>query len=144
MPYDVELADRLRDQLEGTPTTEQKMFGGLAFLGGGNMAVAASSKGGLMGRCAPQDTDSQPATGVLRFGNCNGDIEFHILKNGASRMDDSATWPRTNARIDSSAVGAQLVLGVADPVNDLAKRALDELIELHRWLGLQVDGSGRW
>ena len=47
MAYDPELADRLRDQLEGTPTTEKRMFGGLAFLVGGNMAVAASSHGGL-------------------------------------------------------------------------------------------------
>ena len=54
MAYDVELADRLRDQLEGTPTTEKRMFGGLAFLVGGNMAVAASSQGGLMVRCAPR------------------------------------------------------------------------------------------
>ena len=59
-PTTQELADRLRDQLEGTPTTEQRMFGGLAFLVGGNMAVAASSKGGLMVRCAPEDTDDPP------------------------------------------------------------------------------------
>ena len=37
-----------------TPTTEKKMFGGLAFLVGGNMAVAASGKGGLMVRCDPR------------------------------------------------------------------------------------------
>lgn len=32
------------------------MFGGLAFLVGGNMAVAASGKGGLMVRVPPEDT----------------------------------------------------------------------------------------
>lgn len=64
MAYDVELADRLRDQLEGTPTTEKRMFGGLAFLVGGHMAVAASSKGGLMLRCAPEDTDTHLAAGA--------------------------------------------------------------------------------
>jgi TfoX/Sxy family transcriptional regulator of competence genes len=67
MAYDVELADRLRDQLEGTPTTEKRMFGGLAFLVGGNMAVAASSKGGLMVRCAPEDTDAHLAAGAAPF-----------------------------------------------------------------------------
>ena len=67
MAYDVELADRLRDQLEGTPTTEQKMFGGLAFLVGGNMAVAASSKGGLMVRCAPEDTATHLDAGAAPF-----------------------------------------------------------------------------
>ena len=77
MAYDVELADRLRDQLEGTPTTEKRMFGGLAFLVGGHMAVAASSKGGLMVRCAPEETDahlaagtrSQPSIGLPRISN---------------------------------------------------------------------------
>lgn len=67
MAYDVELADRLRDQLEGTPTTEKKMFGGLAFLVGGNMAVAASGQGGLMVRCAPEDTGSHLAAGAAPF-----------------------------------------------------------------------------
>jgi TfoX/Sxy family transcriptional regulator of competence genes len=38
--------------------TEKKMFGGLAFLVGGNMAVAASGQGGLMLRCDPEETDA--------------------------------------------------------------------------------------
>ncbi|MGZ8607213.1 MAG: TfoX/Sxy family protein, partial [Actinomycetota bacterium] len=39
MPYDEELADRIRELLGGEARlTEQKMFGGLAFLIGGNMA----------------------------------------------------------------------------------------------------------
>jgi TfoX/Sxy family transcriptional regulator of competence genes len=38
--------------------TEKKMFGGLAFLVGGNMSVAASGKGGLMVRCDPEETDA--------------------------------------------------------------------------------------
>jgi TfoX/Sxy family transcriptional regulator of competence genes len=47
--YDEELAQRIRDLLEGEPNlTEQKMFGGLAFLIGGNMAVAASGQGGIL------------------------------------------------------------------------------------------------
>src|SRR5204863_9643931 len=36
--------------------TEMKMFGGLAFLIGGNMSVGASGQGGLMVRCDPGDT----------------------------------------------------------------------------------------
>jgi TfoX/Sxy family transcriptional regulator of competence genes len=67
MAYDVELADRLRDQLEGTATEEKRMFGGLAFLVNGNMAVAASSKGGLMVRCAPEETDAHYADGAEPF-----------------------------------------------------------------------------
>jgi TfoX/Sxy family transcriptional regulator of competence genes len=54
MAYDEDLADRLREALQHVDgVTEKKMFGGLAFLVGGNMAVAASGQGGLMLRCDP-------------------------------------------------------------------------------------------
>ncbi len=59
MPYDEELADRIRELLAGaTDLTEKKMFGGLAFLIGGNMAVAASGQGGLLVRVDPDESDS--------------------------------------------------------------------------------------
>jgi hypothetical protein len=59
MAYDEELADRIRAEVEGEANlTEQKMFGGLAFLVGGNLAVAASGQGGLMLRCDPDETDA--------------------------------------------------------------------------------------
>ncbi len=58
MAYNRVLADRLRDVLEGEPgVSEKRMFGGLAFLVHGNMAVAASSTGGLMLRVDPGRTD---------------------------------------------------------------------------------------
>ena len=57
MAYDEELAERIRGLLPGVPVTEKKMFGGLAFLVGGNMAVAASGKGGIMLRCDPADSE---------------------------------------------------------------------------------------
>ncbi len=51
MAYDEELADDLRMLLAGQPDiTEQKMFGSLAFLAGGAIAVAVSGRGGLMVR----------------------------------------------------------------------------------------------
>jgi hypothetical protein len=47
--YNEELAARIRELVAGEPgLTEQKMFGGLAFLIGGNMAVAASGQGGIL------------------------------------------------------------------------------------------------
>ncbi len=59
MPYDQDLADRIRGLLASDPdVTEQRMFGGLAFLVAGNMAVAASGQGGLMVRVAPEDTEA--------------------------------------------------------------------------------------
>ena len=57
MAYDEELADRVRAQVEQeSGLTERRMFGGLAFLINGHMAVAAST-GGLMVRIEPADTE---------------------------------------------------------------------------------------
>jgi TfoX/Sxy family transcriptional regulator of competence genes len=54
MAYDEDLAERIRDLLAGEPAlSEQKMFGGLAFLLGGNMAVCASREGGILVRIDP-------------------------------------------------------------------------------------------
>jgi TfoX/Sxy family transcriptional regulator of competence genes len=57
--YDEELAQRIRDLVAGeSDLTEKKMFGGLAFLIGGNMAVAASGQGGLLVRVDPAESDA--------------------------------------------------------------------------------------
>jgi TfoX/Sxy family transcriptional regulator of competence genes len=59
MAYDEDLANRIRELVADTPgVAEKKMFGGLAFLVGGNMAVAASGQGGLMVRIDPDETDA--------------------------------------------------------------------------------------
>jgi len=59
MAYDEELAQRVRDLLVGKPgLAEMKMFGGLAFLVGGNMAVATSGQGGLLVRVDPEATET--------------------------------------------------------------------------------------
>lgn len=59
MAYDEELADRIRELVAEEPgVTEMRMFGGLAFLIGGHMAVAVSGKGGLMVRVEPEETDA--------------------------------------------------------------------------------------
>jgi TfoX/Sxy family transcriptional regulator of competence genes len=58
MAYDEDLANRIRELLAGeSGVTEQKMFGGHAFLVGGHMSVAASGQGGLMVRVDPGQTD---------------------------------------------------------------------------------------
>src|SRR5262245_37838344 len=67
MAYDERLADRIRELLEGEPDlTERKMFGGLAFLVGGNMAVAASGQGGALVRVDPARSDQLVATTTAR------------------------------------------------------------------------------
>ncbi len=59
MAYDVELANRIRRVVEDEGgLTEKRMFGGLAFLIHGNLAVSASSEGGLLLRIDPADTEA--------------------------------------------------------------------------------------
>ena len=62
MAYDEDLANRIRELVAGeADLTEKRMFGGLAFLIGGNMAVAASGQGGLMVRVDPEETEALAA-----------------------------------------------------------------------------------
>lgn len=57
MAYDEELANRVRELIaEKLGVTEKRMFGGLAFLVDGNMAVAVRGQGGLLLRCDPKET----------------------------------------------------------------------------------------
>jgi hypothetical protein len=71
MAYDEDLANRLRDLLGDVDgVTEQKMFGGLAFLVGGNMSVAASGQGGLLARVDPAESDAllgKPHTALMEM-----------------------------------------------------------------------------
>jgi TfoX/Sxy family transcriptional regulator of competence genes len=64
--YDEDLADRVRELLIDDLYIEKKMFGGLAFLIGGNMAVAASGQGGLLVRVDPAKSDKLVATTTAR------------------------------------------------------------------------------
>lgn len=59
MAYDPDLADRIRELVaDEDHLAEKRMFGGLAFLVNGNMAVAASGQGGLLVRVDPADADA--------------------------------------------------------------------------------------
>lgn len=82
MAYDEDLATRIR-LLLGAGVTEKRMFGGLAFLVGGNMAVAASGQGGLMVRVDPAASEEL------------------VSRDGASRMvmrgKEMAGWLRVTA-----------------------------------------------
>jgi TfoX/Sxy family transcriptional regulator of competence genes len=57
--YDEDLANRVRELMTGNErVVEKRMFGGLAFLIGGNMSVSVSGQGGLLLRCDPRETDA--------------------------------------------------------------------------------------
>jgi TfoX/Sxy family transcriptional regulator of competence genes len=65
--YDEELAERIRGLLSDEPgVTEKKMFGGLAFLIGGNMAVGASGQGGILVRVDPDESDALVSSTTAR------------------------------------------------------------------------------
>ncbi|MFC7501435.1 TfoX/Sxy family protein [Nocardioides sp. CPCC 206347] len=101
MAYDEGLAGRLRALLDDDPAlaghavTEKKMFGGLAFLVGGHMAVAASGQGGLLVRVEPAATEDLLATTAAFPMEMRG-----RAMNGWLRVDDAdvetddqlATW----------------------------------------------------
>ena len=64
MAYDEDLADRVRELLGEEPEViERSMFGGLAFFVGGNMAVTVSSRGGVLVRVDPSQSDRLVAAG---------------------------------------------------------------------------------
>jgi TfoX/Sxy family transcriptional regulator of competence genes len=84
MAYDEHLADRLRELLAGgSDVTEQRMFGGLAFLIGGNMAIAASGQGGVLVHVDPKDTDRLVST-----------TNAHVMEMRGREM---AGWLRVDA-----------------------------------------------
>jgi TfoX/Sxy family transcriptional regulator of competence genes len=90
--YDEQFADRLREQLGGERYTEKKMFGGLAFLIGGNMSVAASGQGGLMVRVDPADNDAllkEPGAAPMEMGGRG--VMKGWLRVSADALDDDET-----------------------------------------------------
>jgi TfoX/Sxy family transcriptional regulator of competence genes len=71
--YDEKLADRIRELVAGeSGLPEKKMFGGLAFLIAGNMAVAASGQGGVLVRVDPAQSDTLLATTNARLMEMRG------------------------------------------------------------------------
>jgi TfoX/Sxy family transcriptional regulator of competence genes len=94
--YDEELAERIRTLLGGEAgVTEQKMFGGLAFLVHGNMAVAASGQGGALVRVDPAESDTLVATTSARLMEMRGrQMQGWLLVASEDlRADDElATW----------------------------------------------------
>jgi TfoX N-terminal domain len=73
MAYDEDLAARIRELVGGEPgVIEQRMFGGLAFLIGGNMAVSASGQGGIMVRVDPAGSDALVASTNARIVEMRG------------------------------------------------------------------------
>jgi TfoX/Sxy family transcriptional regulator of competence genes len=96
MAYDEELANRLREVLQNEAgLTEKRMFGGLAFLINGHMAVAASSKGGLLLRIDPAKTESlvsQPHVGPFEMRGREMDGWLRVDAVAVSTVKDLRRW----------------------------------------------------
>jgi TfoX/Sxy family transcriptional regulator of competence genes len=96
--YDPDLADRIRAALRGEPgVTERRMFGGLAFLVNGNMAVSASGQGGLLLRVDPAGTDSLVREdGVTRFSMRGREMDGWVRVDPAATASDQTLlrWVR--------------------------------------------------
>ena len=99
MAYDEGLAARIRALVRGeTDVTEKKMFGGLAFLVGGNMAVAASGAGGVMVRVDPAESDTLLATTSAELAEMRGRPMAGWMRVAAADVgteQELATWVRT-------------------------------------------------
>jgi TfoX/Sxy family transcriptional regulator of competence genes len=93
--YDEDLADALRELIHGEDgVTEKRMFGGLAFLIHGNLAVTASSRGGLLLRCDPAETEALVQRGADRFEMRGRAMDGWLhLRPGAWTTDEEfAEW----------------------------------------------------
>ena len=92
MAYDEDLADRIRELVGSEPDlTERKMFGGLAFLIGGHLAIAASGQGGMPVRVEPEDHDAFLAEPGAAPFEMRGKAMRGWLRVDS---DDVATWVR--------------------------------------------------
>jgi TfoX/Sxy family transcriptional regulator of competence genes len=99
MAYDEELADRIRVLLPDAE--EKKMFGGLAFLIRGNMAVAASGQGGMLVRVDPEESDRLVETTSAELMEMRGRSMKGWLRVDPE-PDDVAEWVERGAAYASS------------------------------------------
>src|SRR6476659_11304656 len=98
MAYDEEWGNRIRELFfnEKGPT-EKRMFGGLAFMINGHMAVSASSQGGLLLRVDPAETDSlvrEPHVGRFVMRGREMDGWLRVDPEAFNTDEELAEWIR--------------------------------------------------
>ena len=74
--------------------TEKKMFGGLAFLVGGNMAIAASGQGGILVRVDPEESSALVAKTAAEVMVMRGRPMEGWLRVGAEDVRTKRRSPR--------------------------------------------------
>ena len=96
MAYDEDLANRIRELvLTEEGVTEQKMFGGLAFLIRGHMAISASGQGGVLvhvdpGRSAGLVATTRATTAVMQGREMPGWLR--VSPEDLASDDDLSRW----------------------------------------------------
>ncbi|MGY1840735.1 MULTISPECIES: TfoX/Sxy family protein [unclassified Modestobacter] len=106
MSYDQDLADRVRAALStDRGVTEKAMFGGLAFLVDGAMAVAVAGQDGLMVRSDPARADELTAAdGVARMVMRGRELDGWLLVRADVLDDEDALrrWVATGRDVARS------------------------------------------
>ena len=101
MAYDEDLAERIRNLLDPLEVTEKKMFGGLAFLIGGNMSIAASGQGGILVRVDPAQSDELVATTGAEPMEMRGRTMagwLRVATDDVATQDELAKWVEVGTR----------------------------------------------
>jgi hypothetical protein len=97
--YDEVLAGRIRDLIGPDPElTEKKMFGGLAFLIRGHMAISASGQGGILVHVDPERSGDLVATTVATTAVMQGremDGWLRVSEEHLTADDDLSGWIET-------------------------------------------------
>jgi TfoX-like protein len=97
LAYDEDLANRIREQLADERFTEKAMFGGLAFLVGGHMTVAASRTGGMLVRVDPEKTGEaldRPHTSLMEMRGRRMPGWLLVAPEGVRTKRDLGGWVR--------------------------------------------------
>lgn len=105
MAFDAGLADRIRTLLGDRCGDEKKVFGGLAFMIGGNMAIAASSNGGIIVRVDPAESAELVAITPAQLMEMRGKTMAGWLRVDAAEVEDDdalAPWVERGASYASS------------------------------------------
>lgn len=98
MAYDADMAHRLREILAAEAGVEERaMFGGLAFIVAGHMAVTASGRGGLLLRVDPAETDelvADPRASRFVMRGREMDGWLHVEIDAEAPDDELGRWVR--------------------------------------------------
>jgi TfoX/Sxy family transcriptional regulator of competence genes len=96
--YDEDLVNRIRELIAAEPdVSEQTMFGGLIFLVGGKMSVAAGGHGSLVVRVDPEETDvllDKPHVRRFEMGGREVEGRLRIDAEGVRTKRQLEPWVR--------------------------------------------------